>query len=294
MSLRALSRAAQGGRLTMIVMAALAMASVACAERKASADSTARPRDSTRSSVAPPPAVPPAAASPAAGLHLATTAEGDPAAWLFHLDPAARSGRLYLPPGVRALCSVNAQPSGTVSWRTAADGGLTIGFDGSTTASGMTGQIQRFRRIAGRDSAVAADSVTVLAVADDSTARVPTGVYSSFDYNEEGGDLNGMELVLVRSTRPGGAMAGLLSVAEGAVGMATPITDVVSAGEAVEFTAHGGGADERYVATRTANGIALSGRDHSRKPRTLRRLGAVTAYLTRDVQGRDGRCTNAP
>ncbi|PYV38608.1 MAG: hypothetical protein DMG06_25275 [Acidobacteria bacterium] len=137
-------------------------------------------------------------------------------AWLVCLDPANRKGKLYLPPDVLDL-SLSDLNEPIVLQSQKGYGDLVYVLELNLTERLLVGTISTQRQVANTSKQLLKAEVSLEPVAFQDgwseLLQAPSGVYSNLKYVEEGGDLLGTELVLIR--RSGGAAVGLITRFEG-------------------------------------------------------------------------------
>jgi hypothetical protein len=146
-------------------------------------------------------------AAPVGGIYYGmseTPAEGH-LAWLVRLGSGG-GGSLYLPPGTLAVTQDARGAGGDLSFRTEPGiGGAVYGFAGAAGEEGMTGTLRVVHP--GRSHEPVALPLTLERVPDAAIGGAGVwGRYADVRFNEDTGDLDGMEVVLL-PTRRGAAAA---------------------------------------------------------------------------------------
>lgn len=128
-------------------------------------------------------------------------------AWLVRIGTRDAPGVLYARPGNLKLMFLSVDSTGHVKFRTdPASGGVVVSFTGTGTSPTVVGGMIS---LAGPRDRVAAPGYAsrvqgpvelkrIALVADSASGSFRNGVYSNIEYNEESGDLTGVELVLIR------------------------------------------------------------------------------------------------
>jgi hypothetical protein len=133
------------------------------------------------------------------GLYYGREANG----WasLLYFRPDSMAGVAYDPAGLVQLCDV-VDSAGKVSFRMAPIGDSEIHFQGELSSSGrLIGETRTRTKGSsrrGEQSAIQLDRLQEALPFERTPRRDSSGVFSNVVYSDEGGDLNGAELVLVR------------------------------------------------------------------------------------------------
>lgn len=123
-------------------------------------------------------------------------------AWLFRLDPQTGRGSLYIPPNNLELSHIEAKPTGRLTFHSDVGlGDVTYSFDGQVTSDGIKGKFYIARARPSAKEEIGSAMVTLRKLdaqpSHERQAANISGLYSNVDYNEEGGDLTGEELIII-------------------------------------------------------------------------------------------------
>ncbi|HEX7314022.1 MAG TPA: hypothetical protein VF297_08870 [Pyrinomonadaceae bacterium] len=178
-------------------------------------------------------------------------------AWLLRLNTSTGEGNLYMPPE-RLKLRFTQSPDGKVHIESAEGfGDLTYTFDGQAEGASLTGRF-RFARKGQRDGDDANTFPVTLRRVDDKLqdknyATSVSGLYSNVEYNEEGSDLTGAELVLLRDQ---GRLLGILTLHEEEM-LPYAVTGVVVSKQQLQFKTRTQSGDEAYRAILSRDKIRL-------------------------------------
>jgi hypothetical protein len=120
-------------------------------------------------------------------------------AWFLQLDFRTHRGQLHMPPGNLELRHVKISEPDRITFRSATDiGDLIYQFEGHLRTNGIVGRFDLSRATPGGEKVFATAPVVLEKVdlPSNNWRRDITGVYSNVEYNSEGGDLTGEELIL--------------------------------------------------------------------------------------------------
>lgn len=140
------------------------------------------------------------AQKPTEGLYYGTTSEGSSVRpWFVWLAARDRRGTMYLPPGVQPLTGFTLSSTGTISFESVSFD-ITYKFTGNVTADGIQGELSILPPMtAASRNAVTLTHLTV-PMAPNANSR-PTGVFSNAVVNDQTGDLNGIEMMIIEDGR---------------------------------------------------------------------------------------------
>ena len=167
-------------------------------------------------------------------------------AWFLLLDFGTHRGKLHMPPGNLELTHLEISQVGRITFRSAKDiGDLIYQFEGHLQPNGIVGQFNLIRATPQGEKAFAMAPVVVEKLEFPSNSRLSrnvTGVYSNVEYNSEGGDLTGEELILFWNGKK------LTAVFTSYEGDMTPYAteDVALTGTNIEFRVLMQSGEERY------------------------------------------------
>lgn len=179
-------------------------------------------------------------------------------AWLLRLDSRTGRGSLYMPPNNLELSHVEMSSTGRLTFRSEVGlGDVTYSFDGQVTSSGITGTFHITRAQPSANEEIGSVPVTLRKLDaqllnERQTANIG-GLYSNVEYNEEGGDLIGAELILIPN---GEEITGIFTSYENEM-LPYAAVNITRSRNTVQFRTHTESGEESYQGTLSRERITL-------------------------------------
>lgn len=179
-------------------------------------------------------------------------------AWLLRLDSRAGRGWLYMPPNNLELSHVELSPTGRLTFRSDVGlGDIAYNFDGQLTADGITGTFHIIRTQPSGNEGIGNASVALrkldARLLDEERAANIGGLYSNVEYNEEGGDLIGAELILIPDSE---GMIAIFTSYENEM-LPYAAANITQSGATLQFRTRTESGEESYQGTLSAERITL-------------------------------------
>ncbi len=134
----------------------------------------------------------------------ASTQGKEKIAWLLRLDLTKNIGMIYTPIRSLKIINLNHFKETQISFQSEVDAGIVIKFLGTIDQHGIKGVFTTYRELLGRLEYISKNEATLQMIRSKTdsgcgTTQLYCGKYSNVKYNEESGDLNGEELIIIPS-----------------------------------------------------------------------------------------------